>query len=104
MFKSKGLRSQPIASYSVEPRDVQMKIMRTHMAAMAGEISNLRTLLEVGFTRVAAGQQQTCEHVDEAFQRLAGQLSIREGCKPAPIPVMPPHPATMAGGAEREQA
>lgn len=51
MGRIKGWKSRPVASYRVEPRDVQARIMRTHIAAMSGEISNLRTMLEVEFSR-----------------------------------------------------
>ncbi len=41
----KDWKSRPVAKYRIEPRDVQWKIMRTHIAAMTGEIGNLRTQL-----------------------------------------------------------
>ena len=44
-FLPRGWKSRPVASYRIEPRDVQMKIMRTHLAAITGEIGNLRTQL-----------------------------------------------------------
>ena len=41
MGKIRGWKSRPVAKYKVEPREVAMRIMRAHIAAMSGEISNL---------------------------------------------------------------
>ena len=57
-----------MASYKIEPRDVQMKIMRTHLAALTGEVSNLRTMMEVEFSKAqerAAMLQKISEQIED---------------------------------------
>lgn len=43
--RNRGLKSQDIPQYAQETPAVQLRIMRTHIAAQAGEISNLNIKL-----------------------------------------------------------
>lgn len=78
--KIRGWRSRPIAKYHVEPRDVQMRIMRSHIAAMSGEISNIRTMLEIEFSK-AAERARILDSLAAGSSRagLPGDGSARRG-------------------------
>lgn len=43
--RNRGLKSQDIPQYAAETPTTQLRIMRTHIAAQAGEISNLNIKL-----------------------------------------------------------
>lgn len=45
-------------TYKVEPTGVQLRIMRTHIAAMAGELSSMRVLLQAAVDKMTQEQQR----------------------------------------------
>lgn len=58
--------------YSVETTDTKLRLIRTHMAAQAGELSNL--LVQVGMVRALLSEQQA----------TLEQINIKVSCEHAP--------------------